>query len=159
MQFLILDNIRSAHNVGAIFRTADGAGVVHLFLTGITPAPTDRFGRPVPAITKTALGASDTVPYTVCPLGEALKAVAANGATIVAVEQSDQSVSLVDFTPPERVAYILGNEITGVSSEGLDKAAMIVSLPQYGVKESLNVSVVAGIMVYHTLMARAQRIS
>ena len=106
---VLLDNIRSTYNVGAIFRTADGAGVEKMVLVGYTPAPVDRFGRAEPKIAKTSLGASATVPWqAVTSYDEALALLATytqDGYTIVAVEQGKDSVLLHDFTVPEKVLW------------------------------------------------------
>ncbi len=148
---VILDSIRSAHNVGSIFRTSDGAGVAHIYVCGYTPAPIDRFGRAVPEIKKTSLGASETVPWKavsdrdVHGLAATLRA---EGYTIVAVEQTEASVLLSDFVVPEKVAYVLGNEIDGVSAAWLAVADTVLEIPMQGMKESLNVSVCAGIVLF-----------
>jgi tRNA G18 (ribose-2'-O)-methylase SpoU len=150
MKYIILEDIRSAYNVGAIFRTADGAGVAKVFLTGYTPEPIDRFGRPQAEIKKTSLGASETMPWEeVESLPALIKKLQAEGVTVVAVEQGEGSVMLADFVEPENVAYILGNEVDGVSKEACAAADMKVELPMLGAKESLNVSVTAGIVMYH----------
>ena len=150
MKYVILEDIRSAYNVGAIFRTADGAGVAKVFLTGYTPEPIDRFGRPQPEIKKTSLGASETMPWEkVASLPEPIQKLKSEGVTVAAVEQGDGSVSLGDFSEPEQVAYIMGNEVDGVSKEAQALADVMVELPMLGMKESLNVSVTAGIVMYH----------
>lgn len=152
MKYLILENIRSAYNVGAMFRTADGAGVSKLFLIGHTPAPIDRFGRIQAEIEKTSLGASRELPFEqsseILPTIERLKN---EGITIVAIEQGNESVPLHTFTVPKNVAYIMGNEIEGVSEVARSMADIIVEIPMLGMKESLNVSVAAGIILYHGL--------
>ena len=149
MRYVILHNIRSSHNVGAIFRTSDGAGVSKIFLTGYTPAPLDRFGRPVAEIVKTSLGASAMVPWEqsvdIVPVLTTLKA---EGVSIVAIEQAAQSHSLFDVVPPQNVAYIFGNEITGITSDVLALCDQVVEIPMRGQKESLNVSVTAGIVLF-----------
>jgi 23S rRNA (guanosine2251-2'-O)-methyltransferase len=153
VKYLILENIRSAYNVGAMFRTSDGAGVSKIFLIGYTPAPLDRFGRPQSEIEKTSLGASKTVEWEystdITPVLERLKQ---EGVTIVAVEQTKDSIPLKDFVVPEKVAYIVGNEIDGVSQEALSLSGTVVELPMLGSKESLNVSVTAGIILYYDLV-------
>lgn len=152
MKYLILENIRSAYNVGAMFRTADGAGVSKIFLIGYTPSPIDRFGRVQSEIKKTSLGASEEIAWEhhddVIEVIESLKT---EGVQVVAVEQKPESVSLGKFQPLEKVAYILGNEIDGVSGDALQLADVVVDLPMLGSKESLNVSVTAGIILYHDL--------
>jgi tRNA G18 (ribose-2'-O)-methylase SpoU len=151
-KILIIDNVRSAHNVGSLFRTADGAGVSLVVLVGYTPAPVDRFGRTQSEIQKTSLGASDMIPWikkTDAEMGEYLTSLKALGASVVAVEQTSTSVSLYDFAVPEQVAYILGNEIDGVSKQLLDASDTHVMIPMEGKKESLNVSVAGGIVLFH----------
>ncbi|HMA79216.1 MAG TPA: TrmH family RNA methyltransferase [Candidatus Paceibacterota bacterium] len=148
---LFLNNIRSAHNVGAIFRTADGAGVEHVYLGGYTPTPIDRFGRRQPQIAKTSLGASETVPWEAVPIGEevaVLRALQDAGFAVVAVEQAVDSVSLYEFVPPARVVYVLGNEVAGVDSAILDVADTVLEIPLRGVKESLNVATTGGIVLF-----------
>lgn len=150
--FLILHDIRSAHNVGSIFRTADGAGVAQIYLTGYTPRPIDRFGRGQPEIAKTALGAEQSVPYeAAAAVSDIISRLRADGTMVVAVEQSPGSVSLADFTPPERVAYVVGNEVTGIPANVLARVDAIVEIPMYGEKESLNVAVATGIVCYDRL--------
>ena len=149
--YVVLDNVRSAHNVGSVFRTADGAGVSRILLAGYTPAPIDRFGRPQPEITKTSLGASATVPWEqlddVAAL-ESLKQLKAKGFSIVAVEQTPRSVSLYEHRPTEKVCYIFGNEIDGVSPTILNLADTVIEIPMHGHKESLNVGVTVGITLF-----------
>lgn len=148
----ILENIRSAHNVGSIFRTADGAGVDKLYLLGYTPTPLDRFGRTQNEIKKTSLGASAVLPWEqVDSHHDLFSALKADGFHIVAVEQAKNAVLLQQFKVPEKVAYVFGNEIDGVSDEVCIGADTIIELPMLGQKESLNVSVTAGIVLYHEL--------
>lgn len=148
---LFLNNIRSAHNVGAMFRTADGAGVDRVYLGGYTPAPIDRFGRLQPEIDKTSLGASSVVPWEVVPGGEevaCLRAAQSAGYAVVAVEQAPQSTSLYNFTVPSKVLYVVGNEVVGVDPEILALADTILEIPLRGMKESLNVATAAGIVLF-----------
>lgn len=148
---VVLESIRSAYNVGAIFRTCDGAGVESVWLTGYSPTPIDRFGRPQKEITKTSLGASEIVPwqqFTESELLSALQAKREAGYTIVAVEQTAQAQSLIDWQAPPQCVYIFGNEIEGVSEPLLAGADVHVEIPMRGRKESLNVSVTAGIVLY-----------
>ena len=115
MKYIILEDIRSAYNVGAIFRTADASGVAKIFLVGYTPAPTDRFGRVQAEIEKTSLGASKTMAWEqAATTREVIERLQADGVTVAAVEQAPGSVSLKDFEEPEHVAYIVGNEVEGV---------------------------------------------
>ena len=149
MKYIILEDIRSAYNVGAIFSTADASGVSKVFLTGYTPAPIDRFGRPQPEILKTSLGASATMAWEqVATTKEIIERLQASGVTVAAVELAKGSIPLKEFIEPEHVAYIVGNEVDGVAKETLTLADVIVELPMLGQKESLNVSVTAGIILY-----------
>jgi len=154
---IILDNIRSAHNVGSIFRSSDGAGVEKIYLIGPTPTPVDRFGRPQPEIVKTSLGASESMPWEHIgdagseSVSEALSLIAtlqADGFMVVAVEQVPHSVSVYDFMVPDKVVYIMGAEVEGVHQELIDAADAVVEIPMAGMKESLNVSVSAGIVLF-----------
>jgi len=151
-KIVILDNIRSAHNVGSIFRTADGAGVEKIYLLGYTPAPRDRFGRVSAEIKKTSLGALDTVAWEQVD-DEALPALLTKLRTdkfqIVAVEQTAESVTLQSFITPQKVAYIFGNEVEGVRADVIKESDTVVEIPMLGTKESLNVSVSAGIILFH----------
>ena len=150
VKYLILENIRSAYNVGAIFRTADGAGVSKIFLVGYTPAPIDRFGRPQLEIHKTSLGASSVIEWEKNDdVTEVIKPLRADKVQMIAVEQKTDAIQLHDFTVPEKVAYILGNEIDGVSIETCQLSDVVLEIPMLGSKESLNVSVAAGIVLYH----------
>ena len=152
MKYLILEDIRSAYNVGAIFRTADATGVAKVFLIGYTPAPTDRFGRVQAEIEKTSLGASATMPWEqVATTKEIIERLQVDGVTVVAVEQDKRSVSIKGWKEPDLVAYIVGNEVEGVQPDSLDLVDVIVELPMLGQKESLNVSVTAGVVLYHGL--------
>jgi len=150
MKILILYDIRSNYNVGAMFRTADGAGVSMIYLVGYTPSPIDRFGRPVAEIHKTALGAEQVVPFkVVSSIVELVERLKSEGFRVVAVEQDERSVLLNDFTVPTKVAYIMGSETEGLPKEVLDTVDTILEIPMFGTKESLNVSVTAGIVLYH----------
>ncbi len=145
---VILDNVRSTHNVGSIFRTAEALGASTLYLCGTTPTPTDRFGRTRADIAKVALGAESILSWEYFESTLAcVKRVRTHRFQIVAVEQNPRAVTLPEFTLPERAAYILGDEVQGVAPDVLDSADVIVEIPQMGKKESLNVSVAAGIVL------------
>lgn len=150
MKQVILCDIRSHYNVGAIFRTCDAAGVGKVWLAGLTPSPKDRFGRAVPEIHKTALGAEETIPSeaTTDVLATIAKLQAA-GSVVVAVELAPGAVSLSDFEVPADVVYVLGSETEGLSAEVLAAVDQVVEIPMLGQKESLNVSVACGIVLYH----------
>ena len=140
---IVLDNIRSLSNVGAFFRTADAFRIGELYLCGITACPPHR------EIHKTALGADETVKWRYFESTEtACQALKAEGYRIVAVEQVNDSVPLQDFVFEERTAYILGNEVEGVSETALPYCDGAVELPQEGTKHSINVSVCAGIVMW-----------
>ena len=149
MKYVILHNIRSAYNVGAVFRTADGAGIKKIFLTGYTPAPTDRFGREQAEIKKTSLGASKIISWERGDFNEIVERLQKENTEVVAVEQAANSISLPCYTPVENTAYILGKEITGIEEQDLVLVNKVVDIPMRGKKESLNVSVAAGIVMYH----------
>lgn len=150
MKQVILHNIRSHYNVGAIFRTSDGAGVSKVYCVGYTPTPTDRFGRAVPEISKTALGAEAVIPWESCEdIVPLIKSLQKAGAKVVAVEQSPTSTMLGDFIVPENIAYIFGSETEGIPAEVLSIVDEVLELPMLGSKESLNVSVTVGIVLYH----------
>ncbi len=146
---LILHNIRSSQNVGSMFRTADAAGVGKIYLTGYTPRPLDRFGRPDAKITKTALGAETSVPWEYCKSPSTLiRKLKKEGVRVVAVELSAVAVPYTKWRPQFPLALILGNEVKGVSSALLKQCDEIVEIPMRGKKESLNVSVAAGIILF-----------
>lgn len=141
---VLLDNIRSLYNVGSIFRTCDAANVEKLILTGYTPHP------PRKEISKTALGAEESVPweYFKSPV-EAVATLKNAGVTICAVEQTDESVPYASLTDQHfPICLIVGNEISGVSDELIALADMAIEIPMHGVKHSLNVAVAAGIAIY-----------
>ncbi len=136
-----------------MFRTADGAGVNKIYLSGYTPRPIDRFGRTQGEIEKTSLGASLTVLWEdVVSLSELIKKLQSEGVTVVALEQTEKSVPLATLPQYEDVAFIVGNEVAGVEEEALALVDIIVDIPMLGEKESLNVSVATGIILYHGLV-------
>jgi tRNA G18 (ribose-2'-O)-methylase SpoU len=140
---IVLDNVRSLSNVGAFFRTADAFRIKELFLCGITACPPHR------EIHKTALGAEETVKWRYFDTTEAAcRQLKAEGYRIYAIEQVEGSVSLQDFEFEPRSAYILGNEVEGVSEEALSYCDGAIELPQAGTKHSINVSVCAGIVMW-----------
>jgi len=147
---LILHNIRSTHNVGSIFRTADAAGVSKVYLTGYTPAPRDRFKRIQSNIAKTALGAEETVTWEQGELAAVRRKLKNAGFTIISVEQDKRATPLAEFVPRPKTAFIFGNEVRGVSKQVRDSSDEIVEIPMLGTKESLNVSVSVGIVLFHS---------
>lgn len=152
----ILHNIRSLHNVGSIFRTADAAGMRKIYLCGITPAPIDRFGKPLPRLAKVSLGAEKFVEWEKFPKTEKLiEKLKKEKYKIFAVEQSKKSISYrqIKLTTCDVVnlALIFGNEVRGLPSAILKKADKILEIPMRGKKESLNVAVAFGIAVFGLL--------
>lgn len=144
---VLLQNIRSVHNVGSIFRTADGAGFSHVYLSGYTPLPVDRFGRERSDIDKVALGAQKSVSWS--QVDNVQKFLDEN--YVVAVEQDDRSVVYTEVAIPkdlEEIIIMMGEETEGIEQEFLDMAKQIIEIPMYGEKESLNVSVAFGVVAY-----------
>ena len=146
---LILHNIRSVQNVGAIFRTCDAIGIDNIILSGYTPTPLDRFGRVRSDVAKTALGAEKNVKWeyhkTITPVLNKLKK---EGFEIVAVEQSGRSIDYKKYKPKGNIAIILGEEVNGITKKLLELADIILEIPMNGKKESLNVSVATGVLLY-----------
>jgi tRNA G18 (ribose-2'-O)-methylase SpoU len=143
---LVLDNIRSAHNVGSAFRTADSFKIDKVWLCGICAVP------PSAEIHKSALGAEDSVDWVhVDDTMEAVRRLKEDGYTIVSAEQTMQSVMLDTFVPEKgrRYAVVFGNEVAGVSQEVVDASDFALEIPQYGTKHSLNVSVSMGVVLWH----------
>jgi len=148
---ILCDNIRSAYNIGAIFRTADGVGIKHIHLCGITPAPDH------PNVQKTALGAEKYVPWTQSwnALETALQLKNGNHYSVFALENSKNSISIFDIhsEPSGPLLLIIGNEISGIDPELLTMSDIHIHIPMVGSKNSLNVSVALGIAAY-TLIFR-----
>lgn len=139
----ICHNIRSAFNVGSIFRTAEGAGVTRIILGGYSAHP------PHPKLAKTALGAEKAIPYQrVWHTWQAIDELKKNGYHIVALEQTKNASDLFKFKPKFPIALILGNEVKGLSKGILTRCDHVIEIPMYGQKESLNVSVAFGIAIY-----------
>jgi tRNA G18 (ribose-2'-O)-methylase SpoU len=150
--YVILENIRSAYNVGAIFRTSEAIGVSKIYLVGYTPAPVDRFGRKVADIAKTALGAETIVPWESREdIGKLMQELKAANVRLVAVEKVEGALDYKSSKPAEKLAFIFGNEIDGVSKTALTLADEVVALPMRGMKESLNVGTTVGIVLYRLL--------
>jgi len=147
--YLLLHNIRSTHNVGSIFRTADATGVEKIYISGYTPAPIDRFGRARPDISKASLGAEKTVAWEVVSNQvELIDKLRTEKINIVALEQDKRSIDYREIKKGNGVLVILGNEVDGVEKEILDLCDEIAEIPMLGTKESLNVSVSAGVVLY-----------
>ncbi|MES3031795.1 MAG: TrmH family RNA methyltransferase [Patescibacteria group bacterium] len=146
---LILHDIRSVENVGAMFRTADAAGVNKIYLTGYTPAPIDRFGRKRGDLAKSALGAEEFVPWeqkkSISSLFSKLKK---DNFQIIAIEQAENSIDYKKVKLQGKNAFIVGTEVTGIPKTILEKCDVIAEIPMRGKKESLNVSVACGIALF-----------
>lgn len=140
----VLDNIRSAYNVGSMFRTAECAYIAELVLCGITARPPHR------KVEKTALGTTQLVPWRYfADTMEAVQALRSEGWKIAALEITDESVPIQNVKRTDfPLALVIGNEVTGVDDRVLEFADMVVEIPQYGEKESLNVAIAFGIAVY-----------
>jgi len=177
---VVLDNIRSAHNVGSIFRTADAAGVSKLYLAGITPGPLDRFGRTNQKLTKVALGAEKNVPWEHAARTTALlDRLKKQGHVILALEQHGKAIPLFSRRSKtilqilsrktgsthkrrhagsaEKFVLVVGPEVTGLSPAVLRRAKAVIEIPLHGKKESLNVSVAFGIAIFSLQQIIAQK--
>ncbi len=148
---VVLDNIRSAHNVGSAFRTCDSFKIDKLWLCGICAVP------PSAEIHKSALGAEDSVPWehsddTMSVVGRLRE----EGYIVVSVEQTVNSVSLENFTPEPggKYALVFGNEVDGVDQDVVDASDFSLEIPQFGTKHSLNISVSAGVVLWHFTLSR-----
>ncbi|HEY5588640.1 MAG TPA: TrmH family RNA methyltransferase [Candidatus Paceibacterota bacterium] len=149
---LILPDIRSAINIGAMFRTADAVGISKIYLTGFTPRPTDKFGRIQKDIAKSALGAETWIPWEykekIIPLLNSFKK---DGYVIIAIEQDKRAIDYRKIKIFNKVAIIMGPEVFGLDKNILDKCDFIAQIPMHGKKESLNVSVACGVALFRIL--------
>ena len=146
---IILHNVRSAHNVGAIFRTADAIGVERIYLSGYTPLPLDRFSRPVKEIAKTALGAEQTIPWEkISRIDPLLTRLSREGWSLVAVEQDVRAQDYKSYVPKGNTVLCLGNEVRGLSPKLKAKFDTLIQIQMHGEKESLNVSVAFGVVLF-----------
>ncbi len=142
---VILDNVRSMHNIGSIFRTSDGFAVEKVILCGITAQPPHR------EIEKTALGATQSVEWTYYEkVSDAVRDLKDSGYMIIAIEQAENSVMLTDHSPEisGKYALIFGNEVEGVSDDAMSMADKCIEIPQFGTKHSFNIVVSAGIVLW-----------
>lgn len=155
---VIAHNIRSAHNVGSLLRTCDGLGVNKLYLSGYTPYPREDTDERLPhiarkvnsRISKTALGAEKSLSWQYTEKIEKLIGkLKSDGYTVIALEQSERSVQLNEFSPPDKIALLLGEEVRGIENNLIEKCDEIIEIPMLGKKESFNVSVAAAIALYH----------
>jgi tRNA G18 (ribose-2'-O)-methylase SpoU len=150
--YLALVDIRSAENVGAIFRTADALGISTIYLVGYTPDPIDRFNRARKDVAKAALGAEKTVPWEhVKDTAILFKLLKKNGLKVIAIEQDKRAVDYKKVTLERPTCFLVGNEVTGLPKNILKKVDIIAEIPMQGEKESLNVSVATGIALARIL--------
>lgn len=142
---IVLDNVRSQHNIGSSFRTSDAFAIEKLILCGICATP------PSAEIRKAALGAEESMNWQYFEnTADAVQSLKQEGYTIIAVEQTENSVMLQDFTPlaNKRYAFIFGNEVKGVAQNIVDMSDATLEIPQYGTKHSLNISVAVGVVLW-----------
>lgn len=142
---IVLDDIRSLHNIGSVFRTADAFLIEKIYLCGITATPPNK------EIHKTALGATETVSWEYAKdVLEVIAVLKAENVSVLAIEQVENSISLQDFIPEDgkKYALVFGNEVKGVSQEAIKNCEGTIEIPQLGTKHSLNISVSAGIVVW-----------
>ncbi len=156
--YVLLNNIRSLYNVGSIFRTADAAGISKIYLTGYTPTPIDKFGRPVKELEKVALGGEKSVgweyhknPIILIKKLRQEQREQKEKLHIVAVEQDKKSVDYKKVKIKYPVLFVVGNEVEGIEKKILKLADVIAEIPMNGKKESLNVSVSCGIALFRML--------
>ncbi len=151
---IILDNIRSAWNVGSMFRSADGAGIRHIYLCGITPTPEN------PKLSKTALGAEFAVPWSYHPDGlELIHSLQHQGENLWALEGGERAISIfqaIKMPPPKELSLIIGNEVTGIDPSLFQACTQVISIPMMGFKRSLNVAIAFGVAVYTLRFAWSQ---
>lgn len=144
--YIVLDNLRSAFNVGSIFRTADAGALEHLMLCGMTAYP------PCVKLAKTALGATDYVPWTHFPrTQDAVMHLKGRNIPVVAVETVDGAVSHLDFDWPSPVALVFGNEVVGINPDVLALCDAAVRIPMMGFKNTINVATAFGVVSYEVL--------
>jgi tRNA G18 (ribose-2'-O)-methylase SpoU len=140
---VLLDNVRSAYNVGSVFRTCDSAGVETLYLTGISAFP------PHSKLDKTALGSLNSVNWVHhCQPEQAVAYLSSKNIPIICFESTDTALPLFDTKLPKESCLVFGSETNGISQAVLDQADLIVKIPQYGLKESLNIASAAAIGIY-----------
>jgi tRNA G18 (ribose-2'-O)-methylase SpoU len=150
----VLENIRSAYNVGSVFRTADAFLLEAIYITGYTCTP------PHKEIKKTALGAEDSVTWQhFANANLAIETLKAAGYTVFAIEQAENSKSLeaVDFSAIEKVAVIFGNEVTGVEQTTIAQCDGVIEIPQFGMKHSLNIATAAGVVLWEIVRTKMKK--
>lgn len=160
---LIAHDLRSAHNVGSLLRTAEGFGVSKVYLTGYTPFPLKPNDSRLPHLSqkiaarihKTALDAEELVPWEQHDdVREVLALLRKEGFTIAALEQAEDSIKLPDFAPPQKIAILLGREVEGIDPNLLKLCGVTLEIPMFGRKESFNVVQAAAATIYHCRFAK-----
>lgn len=155
---VIAHNLRSTHNVGSLLRTTEGLGLAHVYLTGYTPYPSHPNDTRLPhevaklqkQIQKTALGAESLQPWSHdSNVHAVIERLRTDGYVIAALEQTDQSINLPDYTPPEKIAIVLGREAEGMEPEVVAACDVAIEIPMLGQKESFNVVQAAAMTLYH----------
>ena len=142
---IVLDNIRSLNNIGSVFRTSDAFLIEKIYLCGITAQP------PHNDIRKTALGSTETVDWEYHEhTQDVIEILKANNLTICSIEQAEDATMLNDFTPQKntKYAFVFGNEVKGVQQEVVDRSDVVIEIPQFGTKHSLNISVSTGVVIW-----------
>ncbi len=150
--YVLLHNIRSTHNVGSIFRTADALGITKIYLSGFTPTPIDKFGRNRKDITKVALGAEKSLDWEYLGNPEkTIKDLKKTGVMVVGIEQAKDSVDYKKIKINQPSLFVVGNEVDGVEKNILKICDVVAEIPMMGEKESLNVSVAFGVALFRIL--------
>lgn len=150
---VVLENIRSAYNVGSVFRTADAFLVAGIYIIGYSAKP------PHKEVKKTALGAEETVDWKhFSTSAEAIELLKADGYTILAVEQAEGSIQLQELKPAEgqKIAVVFGNEVTGVEQSTIHLCDGVLEIPQFGMKHSLNIATAAGVVLWELVRGRVE---
>jgi len=149
---VLLHNIRSTHNVGSIFRTADALGISKIYISGYTPTPLDKFNRPRKDIAKTALGAEKTIGWVYGKTPEEIiSKLKKEKFEVVALEQGENSIDYKKVKVSKKVLFIVGNEVDGIEKRILKLCDVVAEVPMNGKKESLNVSVAFGVALFRIL--------
>ncbi len=154
MLTLLLSNLRSVHNVGSIFRTANALCFDKIYLCGTTPTPLDNYGVQRKDFLKVSLGAEKTIDWEyVADTKELIKKLRVDGYYVIAIEQDEKAVDYktVDIQGKEKVVFVLGTEVGGLSRDILDEVSVIAEIPMIGTKESLNVTIAFGVSAYRIL--------
>jgi 23S rRNA (guanosine2251-2'-O)-methyltransferase len=154
MKIAVLDNLRSVHNVGSIFRTANAAGIEKIYLCGTTPTPLDKKGNKRSDFAKVALGAEETVSWEYFEnANSCVKSLKEEGNYVISLEQDKNSIDYknIHIEGKENISFIIGGEVEGIQKEILKLSDVIAEIPMLGTKESLNVTIAFGVAVYRIL--------